>query len=160
MCAPIIVRIAEPNHARKGGFNLPREVALEPASGCGYGDHAAHPGRAVAWQGATKRVVAPRRRDGQRHACLPVRHRMDVQPAERGHVDVVLLFRRQSLGYVLAPGLLLQFGLTPVALAAGMAFQPVLTASPIDVPTVTGLLVFAAVSFLPLVYLARSTRGT
>ncbi len=85
---------------------------------------------------------------------------MDVQPAERGHVDVVLLFRRQSLGYVLAPGLLLQFGLTPVALAAGMAFQPVLTASPIDVPTVTGLLVFAAVSFLPLVYLARSTRGT
>src|SRR6266498_5425433 len=60
MCAPIIVRIAEPNHARKGGFNLPREVALEPASGCGYGDHAAHPGRAVAWQGATKRVVAHR----------------------------------------------------------------------------------------------------
>jgi len=72
----------------------------------------------------------------------------------------VLLFRRQSPGYVFAPGLLLQFGLTPAALAASMAVQPFLTASAIDVAAVTSLLVFAAMSFLPLAYLARSTRGT
>ncbi|HEY3062999.1 MAG TPA: hypothetical protein VGL99_28840 [Chloroflexota bacterium] len=58
-----------------------------------------------------------------------------------------------------APGLLLQFGLTPVALAASMAVQPFLTASPIDIATVTGLLVFAGISFLPLLYLVRSSRG-
>jgi hypothetical protein len=71
----------------------------------------------------------------------------------------VLLWRRAALGYVAGAGLLLQFGLTPVALAAIMALQPWLTAAPIDGGTIAGVLVFAAVPFAPLVFFVRAAGG-
>lgn len=70
----------------------------------------------------------------------------------------VLLWRRQPLGYVAGAGLLLQFGLTPVALAAILALQPLqplLAGSPIDAATIAGLLIFGAVSFVPLAFFVR-----
>jgi hypothetical protein len=67
----------------------------------------------------------------------------------------ILLWRRSGLGYVLAAGLLLAYGVTPLALAAILALQPLLTGAPIDGSTMAGLLVFAAVSFAPLWFFAR-----
>ncbi len=68
----------------------------------------------------------------------------------------VLLWRREGLGYVAGAGLLLQFGMTPTGLAAIMALQPFLTASPADWGTVAGLLAFSAVCFAPLALFVRS----
>jgi hypothetical protein len=67
----------------------------------------------------------------------------------------VLLWRRTPLGYTVAAGLLLAFGLTPIALAASFALQPWLTGAAIDVATIVGLLGFAGVAFAPLVFFAR-----
>jgi hypothetical protein len=67
----------------------------------------------------------------------------------------VLLWRRAALGYVVAAGLLLQFGLTPLALAAILGFQPLLTGAGADVGTIVGVLVFAFVCYVPLAYLLR-----
>src|SRR5487761_2036066 len=61
-----------------------------------------------------------------------------------------LLWRRASLGYAAAAGLLLSFGITSVVIAAMIALQPVLTGALIDGATVIGLLVFGAVSLAPL----------
>jgi hypothetical protein len=58
-----------------------------------------------------------------------------------------LLWRRAPLGYVVGAGLLLQFALTPLALAGILALQPQLTGSPMDAGTIIGVLVFAAVCF-------------
>ena len=66
-----------------------------------------------------------------------------------------LLWRRASLGYVAAAGLLLSFGTTSVVIAGMLALQPVSTGAPIDGATVTGLLLFGAVSLAPLVLFAR-----
>jgi hypothetical protein len=74
-------------------------------------------------------------------------------------VGGVLLWRRAPLGYVAGAGLLLQFGLTPFALAAVLALQPWLTGSPIDAATIAGLLVFAAVAFAPLASFVRAAAG-
>jgi hypothetical protein len=71
----------------------------------------------------------------------------------------VLLWRRAALGYVAGAGLLLQFGLTPVALAAIMGLQPWLTAGPIDGGTIAGVLVFAAVPFASLAFFVRAAGG-
>lgn len=68
----------------------------------------------------------------------------------------VLLWRRQALGYVVAAGLLLQFGLTPLGLAAIMATHAVLTATRLEAGTIAGVLVFSAVAFAPLVYFVRA----
>jgi hypothetical protein len=68
-----------------------------------------------------------------------------------------LLWRRASLGYVAAAGLLLSFGITSVVIAAMIALQPVLTGAPIDGATVMGLLIFGAVSLAPLLRFARGT---
>ena len=68
----------------------------------------------------------------------------------------VLLWRRQALGYVVAAGLLLQFGLTPLGLAAIMATHAVLTATRIESGTIAGVLVFSAIAFAPLVYFVRA----
>ncbi len=68
-----------------------------------------------------------------------------------------LLWRRASLGYVAAAGLLLSFGMTSVVIAAMIALQPVLTGATIDGATVTGLLIFGAVSLTPLLPFARGT---
>jgi hypothetical protein len=68
----------------------------------------------------------------------------------------MLLWRRRPLGYVAGAGLLFQFGLTPVVLAAVMALQPWLTGAPADARTIAGVLVFAAVPFAPLTYFVRA----
>ena len=70
-----------------------------------------------------------------------------------------LLWRRASLGYVAAAGLLLSFGMTSVVIAAMIALQPVLTGAPIDGVTVMGLLIFGAVSWAPLLLYARGTAS-
>ena len=67
----------------------------------------------------------------------------------------VLLWRHKRLGYVAGAGLLLQFGLTPTGLAAMLAFQPILSASPLDVGTIVGLLIFSVVCFASLAYFVR-----
>ena len=71
----------------------------------------------------------------------------------------VLLWRRTALGYVAAPGLLFQFAITPVALAAILALQPALTGAPIDGGTIVGLLVFAAVAFAPIAFFVRAATS-
>jgi hypothetical protein len=68
-----------------------------------------------------------------------------------------LLWRRVSLGYVAAAGLLLSFGLTSVVIAAMIALQHVLTGAPIDGATVMGLFIFSAVSWTPLLLFGRGT---
>jgi hypothetical protein len=69
----------------------------------------------------------------------------------------VLLWRRAALGYVIGAGLLLSFSVTPVELAAMLALQPQLTASPIEVGTITGLVIFAAVSLTLLAFFLRGS---
>jgi hypothetical protein len=67
----------------------------------------------------------------------------------------VLLWRGRPLGYTAGAGLLLQFGLTPVVLAAILALQPWLTGAQLDSGTIVGVLVFAAVPFAALGFFAR-----
>jgi hypothetical protein len=67
----------------------------------------------------------------------------------------VLLWRHKALGYVAGAGLLLQFGLTPIGLAAMLAFQPLVTASPLEVGTIVGLLIFSLVCFASLACFVR-----
>ncbi len=74
-------------------------------------------------------------------------------------VGGVLLWRRRPLGYVTGAGLLLQFGLTPLALVANMALHAVLTSSAIDVATVVALLGFSAVCVAPLALMRHAAAG-
>jgi hypothetical protein len=67
----------------------------------------------------------------------------------------VLLWQHKTLGYVVGAGLLLQFGLTPTGLAAILAFQPIVTASPLNVGIIVGLLIFSLVCFASLAYFVR-----
>jgi hypothetical protein len=69
-----------------------------------------------------------------------------------------LLWRRRSLGYVAAAGLLLQYGLTPVALGFGLVLQALATGSPVDWGTLFGVLAFAVVCFAPLAVFVRAGR--
>jgi hypothetical protein len=71
----------------------------------------------------------------------------------------VLLWRRSPLGYVVGAGLLFQFGLTPVALAAILAVQPRFTGGPMDVGTIVGVLVFAAICFASVTCFVRGAVG-
>jgi hypothetical protein len=71
----------------------------------------------------------------------------------------ILLWQRRPLGYAVGAGLLLQFGLTPIALAAIMVLQPWLTGAPVDARTIAGVLVFAAVPFAPLAFFVRAGGG-
>jgi hypothetical protein len=66
-----------------------------------------------------------------------------------------LLWRHKALGYVAGAGLLLQFGLTPIGMAATLAFQPSLTAAPLDVGLIVGLLIFSLVCFASLAFFIR-----
>jgi hypothetical protein len=68
----------------------------------------------------------------------------------------VLLWRRHALGYVVGGGLLFQFGLTPLGLAAMLALQPFLTGAPVEMGTVMGVLIFSIVSFAPLIFFGRN----
>ena len=63
----------------------------------------------------------------------------------------VLLWRRHPLGYISAAGLLLQYGLTPLALAWSLALQALATRSAFDWSTILGVLVFAVVCFVAIV---------
>jgi hypothetical protein len=67
----------------------------------------------------------------------------------------VLLWQHKRLGYVAGAGLLLQFGLTPTGLAVIIAFQPILTAAPLDVGIIVGLLIFSLVCFASLAFCVR-----
>lgn len=71
-----------------------------------------------------------------------------------------LLWRRHPLGYVAGAGLLLQYGLTPVGLAASMILASVLTGSPLDIATSAVLLVFGVVCFISLAYFLSGARST
>lgn len=70
-----------------------------------------------------------------------------------------LLWLRKPLGYVAGAGLLLQYGLTPVGLAASMALASALTGSPLEVSTAVVLLVFGAVCFAPLAFFIRGAKS-
>jgi hypothetical protein len=70
----------------------------------------------------------------------------------------ILLWRRTALGYAAGAGLLLQYGLTPLALAAGMVLQAVVAGSAMD-PAAVGVLAFATISFAPLTFFARAARS-
>jgi hypothetical protein len=70
----------------------------------------------------------------------------------------VLLWRRQSLGYAVSLALLLQYGLTPLALASVLAVQPLVTGAPLQPGTIITLMVFAAVCFVPIELVARRVR--
>jgi hypothetical protein len=71
-------------------------------------------------------------------------------------VGGALLWLRHPLGYVAGAGLLLQFGLTPVAIAAILALQPWLTGAPSDAVTIAGVLLFAAAPFTTLAFFVRA----
>ena len=71
----------------------------------------------------------------------------------------VLLWQRQPLGYVAGAGLLLQFGMMPIGLAASLALKGLLSATARDVATIAGLLVFSAVAFVPLVLVVRGAAS-
>jgi hypothetical protein len=68
----------------------------------------------------------------------------------------LLLWQRQPLGYATAAGLLLQYALTPAALAFGLLLQAVVTGSAVDWRAVLGVLAFAAVCLAPLTLFIRA----
>ena len=70
----------------------------------------------------------------------------------------VLLWRRSGLGYASALALLLQFGLTPLALAGVLAVEALVTGSTVRVGTSVGVLVFAIVCIAPIVWIALTMR--
>jgi hypothetical protein len=70
----------------------------------------------------------------------------------------ILLWRRTALGCAAGAGLLLQYGLTPLALAAGMVLQAVAAGSAVD-PAAVGVLAFAVMCFAPLTFFARAARS-
>jgi hypothetical protein len=74
-------------------------------------------------------------------------------------VGGVLLWRRRPLGYLAGAGLLLQYGLTPVGLAVGLALQAMLTTSALPVATSAALLVFAVVCFTTLALFVRGAAN-
>lgn len=74
-------------------------------------------------------------------------------------VGGALLWLRRPLGYVAGAGLLLQYGLTPAGLAAGMIVASIVTGSPLDLPTVIVLLLFGIVCFAPLAFFIRGARA-
>jgi hypothetical protein len=70
-------------------------------------------------------------------------------------VGGLMLWRRRALGYLAGAGLLLQYGLTPVALAFGVLVQAIVTGSAVNWGTVGGVLAFAVVCFAPLGFFIR-----
>ena len=70
----------------------------------------------------------------------------------------LLLWRRRPLGYALSLALLLQYGLTPLALASVLAVQPLITGAPLQPATLIAVLLFAAVCFVPIGLIAWGMR--
>ncbi len=72
----------------------------------------------------------------------------------------VLLWRRETLGYVAAPGLLFQGGVLNAGFAIVLVIEAIFTASPINVPFVALVLVIGAISFILLAFFVRgAVRG-
>jgi len=73
----------------------------------------------------------------------------------------LLLWSKHPLGFLASLGLLLQYGLTPAALAFTAILQAGVTGAPLDWASVAGVLMFALVCFVPLVLVVRpSTKSS
>jgi hypothetical protein len=72
----------------------------------------------------------------------------------------VLLWRREALGYVAAPGLLFQGGVLNAGFALVLAIEALFTASSVNTPFVALVFVIGAISFILLAFFARgAARG-
>jgi hypothetical protein len=72
----------------------------------------------------------------------------------------VLLWRREALGYVAAPGLLFQGAVLNAGFALVLVIEALLTASTINAPFVALVFVIGAMSFILLMFFVRGTaRG-
>lgn len=72
----------------------------------------------------------------------------------------ILLWRREALGFVAAPGLLFQGGVLNAGFALVLVIQALFTASPINVPFVALIFVIGAISFILLAFFVRgASRG-
>jgi hypothetical protein len=67
----------------------------------------------------------------------------------------VLLWRRDALGYVAAPGLLFQGGVLNAGFAVVLVIESILTATPINIPFVALIFVLGAISVTLLVFFVR-----
>jgi hypothetical protein len=67
----------------------------------------------------------------------------------------VLLWRREALGYVAAPGLLFQGGVLNAGFALVLVIEALLTASPINAPFVALVFVIGGISFFLLMFFVR-----
>ena len=72
----------------------------------------------------------------------------------------ILLWRRETLGYVAAPGLLFQGGVLNAGFALVLVIEAVFIASPINLPFVALVFVIGAISFMLLAFFVRgAARG-
>jgi hypothetical protein len=67
----------------------------------------------------------------------------------------ILLWRREALGYVAAPGLLFQGGVLNAGFALVLVFQAIFTSSPINAPFVALIFVMGAIRFIFLAFFVR-----
>ena len=67
----------------------------------------------------------------------------------------VLLWRREPLGYVAAPGLLLQGGVLNAGFAVVLVLQAIVGAAPVNVPFAAIVFVIGALSFILLAFFVR-----
>jgi hypothetical protein len=70
----------------------------------------------------------------------------------------ILLWRREALGYVAAPGLLFQGGVLNAGFALVLVIEALFTASPINAPFVALIFVIGAISFILLAFFVRGSR--
>jgi hypothetical protein len=70
----------------------------------------------------------------------------------------VMLWRRQSLGYVGGTGLLFNLSMLFVGLLAVLLLQPLLTGAPFSATDVIVVFVMTAISFIPLILFIRGAR--
>jgi hypothetical protein len=71
----------------------------------------------------------------------------------------ILLWRREALGYVAAPGLLLQGGVLNAGFALVLVFQALFGAAPINVPFAAVVFVIGALSFVLLAVFVRGSAN-
>lgn len=72
----------------------------------------------------------------------------------------LLLWRREALGYVAAPGLLLQGGVLNAGYALVLAFQAIFAAAPLNAPFVALVFVIGVLGFILLAFFVRAAaRG-
>lgn len=74
-------------------------------------------------------------------------------------VGALLLWMRRPLGYLLGAGLLLQYGLLALLLAAMVALQPLWSDAPLDSTAIAVLIFFCALCFAPLALFLRAAIG-